>query len=92
MSKNMDAFLKGNVTASDRRVLFAKWIGLAWHDVCRDLKETVVRSFVKCGITLPIDGSQDSEISIEGVPNYEVGKSHDVEDIEFYSDSFQNDD
>ena len=64
MSKNMDAFLKGNGTAFDQRVLFAKWVGLAWQDVCRYLKETVVRSCVKCGITLPIDGSRDSEINI----------------------------
>ena len=73
MSKNMNASLKGNVTASDRRVLFTKWVGLAWKAVCRDLKETVVRSFVRCGVTLSIDGSRDSEINIEGLPNYKVG-------------------
>ena len=90
MSKNLDAFLKGNVTASDRRVLFTKWVGLAWKDVCRDLEETVVCSFFKCGITIPIDGSRDSKINIEGLPNYEVVKSHNVEDIEFYSSASES--
>ena len=52
----MNASFKGNVTASDRRVLFTKWVGLAWKVVCRDPKETAVRSFVRCGVTLSIDG------------------------------------
>ena len=50
----------------------------------------MVRSFVKRDITLPIDVSRDSEISVEGFPNYEVGKSHDVEDIEFYSSASES--
>ena len=50
----------------------------------------MVRSFVKCGIALPIDGSRDSEINIQNLPNYEVGKSHDVEDVEFYSSTSES--
>ena len=79
MSKNMDAFLKGNVTASDVSVLFTKWVGLSWQDICRDLKETVLRSYVKCGFTLNIDGNRDSDINIEGLQNYEIGKSNDID-------------
>ena len=50
-----------------------------------------MRSFVKCGIALPIDGSRDSEINITlgyhtpDLDDYEVGVSADVEDIEFFS-------
>ena len=31
-------------------------------------KDTVIRSFVKYGIPLPIFGSRDSEINIDGLP------------------------
>ena len=48
MSKNMCAFLKGDVTTLNQRILFTKWVSQVWQDVCRSLKETVVRSFVKC--------------------------------------------
>ena len=51
------------------------------------LKDTVIRSFVKCGISLPISGSRDSEINIDGLPDYRMGESADIEEIEFFSDS-----
>ena len=43
--------------------------------------------FVKCGISLPISGSRDSEINIDGLPDYRMGESADIEEIEFFSDS-----
>ena len=51
-----------------------------------ELKDTVIRSFVKCGISLPISGSRDSEINIDGLPDYRMGESADIEEIEFFSD------
>ena len=60
----------------------------AWKETSAKLKETVVNVFVKCGIALPIDGSRDGEIHLDGIPDYEVGVSEDVEDVLFYdSDS-----
>ena len=62
-------------------------VGTAWQETSRRLKDTVIRSFVKCGISLPISGSRDSEINIDGLPDYRMGESADIEDIEFFSDS-----
>ena len=88
MSSNLDSFVAGEVTAGQRRVLFTKWVGQAWKETSAKLKETVVNVFVKCGIALPIDGSRDGEIHLDGIPDYEVGVSEDVEDVLFYdSDS-----
>ena len=42
----------------------------------------MIRSFEKCGIALPLDGSR--EINIDGLDDYEVRDSADIEDIEFY--------
>ena len=79
--------MTGKVTAGDRRVLFTKWVGTAWQETSRRLKDTVIRSFVKCGISLPISGSRNSEIKIDGLSDYRMGESADIEEIEFFSDS-----
>ena len=56
-------------------------------ETSRRLKDTVIRSLVKCGISLPISGSRDSEINIDGLLDYRMGESADIEEIEFFSDS-----
>ena len=76
--------MTGKVTAGDRRVLFTKWVGTAWQETSRRLKDTVIRSFVN---SLPISGSRDSEINIDGLPDYRMGESADIEEIEFFTDS-----
>ena len=68
-------------------MLFTKWVGTAWQETSRRLKDTVIRSFVKCGISLPTSGSRDSEINIDGLPDYRMGESADIDEIEFFSDS-----
>ena len=74
MAANLESFMSGKITASERRILFTKWVGTAWQDISRRLRETMIRSFEKCGIALPLDGSRDSEINIEGLDDYEVGE------------------
>ena len=75
------------VTAGDRRVLFTKWVGTARQETSRRLKDTVIRSFVECGISLPISGSRDIEINMDGLPDYHMGESADIEEIDFFTDS-----
>jgi len=87
LSANPELFMSGKVSADDRHVLFTKWVDTAWQETSRRLKDTVIRSFVKCGIALPISGSRDSEINIDGLPVYCMGESADVEEIEFFFDS-----
>ena len=61
----------------ERRVLFTKWVGSAWEKIS-SMKDAIVRSFRKCGISLPTDVSEDSEINIKGVDDYVVGEDSDV--------------
>jgi len=37
-------------------------------------KELIIRSFRKCGITIALDGSEDSDINIRGLENYVVDR------------------
>ena len=38
-------------------------------------EESVICSFVKCGIALPISGSRDSELKIDGLADYHMNES-----------------
>lgn len=79
--------MSGKLSAGDLRLLFTKWVGTEWQETFRRLKDTVIRSFVKCGIALPISGSRDSKFNIDGLPKYRMDESADVEEIELFSDS-----
>ena len=42
---------------------------------------------MKSGISQAISGSRDSEINIDGLPDYSMGESADIEEIKFFTDS-----
>ena len=69
---NLDAWALGKISASERRILMTHWIGAAWEIFCHEYKDAIRASFVKCGIALPIDGSQDALINIRGLTDYIV--------------------
>ncbi len=69
MMENLDAYLNGSLSASKRRVLITKWVGEAWSIVTRN-KALIQRSFVKCGIALPVDGSGDHMMNIDKLADY----------------------
>lgn len=50
-----------------RRVLTTWAVGEAWERFSRDRVEVVVKSFRVLGISLPISGCFDQEISVKGV-------------------------
>ena len=90
MRENLDAYVKGQITARERRILFTKWVGQAWEEVS-SMKEMVKRSFMKTGITVAVDGSQDNKINIKGLENYRV-EEDDSSDDDPFSDSEPDED
>lgn len=50
-----------------RRVLCTWAVGEAWERFTTNHSHVVERSFTTVGLSLPIDGSRDSEISIKGL-------------------------
>ena len=76
MQENLGSYVHGQINASARRVLFTKWVGQAWEEVSAD-KELIIRSFKKCGISAPIDGSEDDQIHIQGLEEYTVEEEDD---------------
>ena len=45
-------------------------------------KEMIVRSFKKCEISVAPDGSEDSEIHLEGLEDYQVNPNRDINDLQ----------
>ena len=66
-----------------------KWVAEAWKEINRN-KETVIRSFKKCGVSLTLDGKENDEINIEGIPDYEMMQADEIDgaaDVEFHLES-----
>jgi len=53
----------------------AQWVGEAWESIHKELQPTIQRSFRKCGIIVAIDGSEDDQINIRGLNNYQVPRN-----------------
>ena len=52
---------------AERRILVTQAVGLAWDQSTRKYQELFVKTFRKSGLTLPIDGSCDDELSVKGI-------------------------
>ena len=76
--------LNGKINASQRRVLITKWVGEAWSKVGK-MKDSIIRSFKTCGLSVALDGSQNDEVNIEGLPEYQMPSAF-VQDNEYVLD------
>jgi len=59
-----------------------QWVDQAWESIHHELQQTIERSFRKCGITVAIDGSEDHDINIRGLVNYQVQLSVTTSDMD----------
>lgn len=76
--KNSDYYVHGTIKVGEKRVLLTKWVGQVWEEISGN-KDMICRSFRKCSIYLPINGSGDTDIHIEGLTDYTVGTEHEDE-------------
>ena len=74
MLDNLDLYVHGKFTASERCVLLSKWIGEAWEKVCTK-PELITSGFRKCGISIAVDGSEDEVININALMTTQLGPS-----------------
>ena len=63
---NAERWESNKLTASDRRVLIAQWVGEAAKQIDSDIRYRR-RLFEKTGLALTADGSDDNLINLEGV-------------------------
>ena len=84
LEENLQRYTEGKISASERRVLVTKWV-----DSNRDMVE---RSFKKYGISLYLDGSENGEIHIESIEEYELPTANEITEFELDSKSEIEDD
>ena len=71
MDKNLDDYVDGKLTVSDGRVLTTKWVGNACERICQS-RDMIIRSFKKCGITMTVDHSKNSQVNVQGLKDYVI--------------------
>ena len=72
------------MTASERCVLITKWCGEAWSNLDKD---AIVRGFKECGLSTKLDGSENSLVNIEKIPDYTMPEDgFDADEFELDSD------
>ena len=52
-------------------MLTTKCVAESWEKVSRN-KKIIKRSFAKCGISHNLDGTEDNDINIGGIPDYKL--------------------
>ena len=87
LDENLDKYVDGKLTTSERRVLTTKWVADAWQKVSEN-KDMIIRSFVKCGITCKLDGSVDDHVNMRGLEGYTMPSPQE----EFHLESSDEDD
>ena len=90
MSENLQLYTEAKLTASDRRVLLTKWVDKPWQDVNQS-RDTIIRSFKKCGISFDLGGLEDDDINIEGIPDYKMPSADEIL-VEFHLETDDSDD
>jgi gluconate kinase len=73
IEQNIEKWKSGKYSVGDCRVLMTHWVGEAWIKLHQEHKETIVKTFRSIGLSLDPNGSQDSELKIQGLPNLVVG-------------------
>ena len=89
LSENLHLYTEDKLPVSEIRVLTTNWVADGWEKVSRN-KEIIKRSFAKCGISYNLDGTEDNDINIEEIPDYQLPQP----DREFEMDdsSYKKDD
>ena len=57
-----------------------KWVGQV-----RKMKDSIIRCFKKCGLSVALDESENDEVNIEGLLEYEMSSAF-VQDNEYVLD------
>ena len=79
---NLNSYVEGRINASERRVIFTKWVGAAWEELSSKT-EMIVRAFEMCGISVEPDRSEDEKINITGLEDYNVESDDDDAETHF---------
>ena len=90
LDKHLELYLECKLSASQRRILMTKWVSQAWKKI-GGVKESIIRSFLKCGLSVALDGSEIAQVNIDGIPNYEMPQRFVEEEFKLLDDNEDDD-
>lgn len=73
MDRNPDLWDSGRFTVSDCHILMTWIVSETWEWLHCEKNQLIIKAFRQVGITLPIDGTQDSQLTIKGLEDLEIG-------------------
>ena len=91
LEENLQRYTERKTSASERSVLLTKWVGKEWTEVGSN-RDMVVSSFKNCSISLSLDSSENGEIHIESIKEYELPTANEITEFELDSESEIEDD
>ena len=63
-----------------------EWVSTAWSEMSKK-KDMINRSFKKCDITLALDGTENADLNIEGLKDYEMPPAEEAHEFQLQSES-----
>ena len=63
LDQHLELYVEGKLSASQRRILMTKWVSQALKKIS-GMKESIRRSFEKCGLSVALDGSENVQLSM----------------------------
>lgn len=71
--KDLDKWKKGTYTVGERRIMLTHWVGQAWREFHQENPDLIRQTFRDLGLSLAVDGSEDTELKFRDISNIEVG-------------------
>ena len=70
--ERLEQWKNGDITTSERRILFTKWAAEAWEDYSTNNQAEITAAFKGCGMFNDVDGRENHLVKVQGCPDYEV--------------------
>ena len=70
--ERLEQWKNGDITTSERRILFTKWAAEAWEDYSTNNQAEITAAFKRCGMFYDVDGRENHLVQVQGCSDYEV--------------------
>ena len=69
IDEDLEAYVERTLSVAKRRVLATKWVSDSWEKIKKQ-QDMIKHSFLKCGLSNNLDGTEDDQIKIRGIEDY----------------------
>ena len=66
---HIDKWENGKYSIGDCRIIITQWVGQAWQELHAEQSHLIIKAFRKVGLSLAVDGFEDSELYVKDIPN-----------------------